>query len=79
VTTPELGAPLAGAPVTLGGAGGAPIGVGAPPVAIAALASPGALAKSAAVATIENNLPPGRRRTLDVLRTTFLSFARLRG
>ena len=48
LSIPALGGLGDGAPVALGGAGGAPAGVGAPPVAIAATALPGTIASIAA-------------------------------
>ena len=70
---PALGEPVAGVPVALGGAGGPPAGVGAPPVAIAAVALPGRIASRAATATV-NNIPANLGRALDVLGTTFPLF-----
>ena len=74
---PALGALGEGVPVELGGAGGAPAGVGAPPIAIAATALPGTRASIAATATVTTN-PAKPGRALDVLRTTFPLFRRLR-
>ena len=75
---PALGASVAGAPVALGGAGGPPAAVGAPPVATAATALPGRIAKRAVRATVKMMPTFLGRAPRRARNHVFLSFDRLR-
>jgi hypothetical protein len=76
---PALGTSGAGAPVALGGATGAPAGVGAPPLLTVAAAF-GARPTAEITAANVNSIPADAGRTPIVRPTTeYLSFARLRG